>query len=87
MTLDTNARDALERIASAGVDADDLAHVRRFIGYLEIKHYGSPDVGLRPDGFARARCDRCGDWYHHDAQDDPPGTCPPCARATERTDA
>lgn len=85
MTLDTSARDALDRLALTA-DPDDLAHVRRYLGLLEIRHYGAPDVGLRPDGFARARCDRCGAWYHHDEQDDPPGTCPPCVRATERGD-
>ena len=86
MSLDTNARDALERIAR-DAEPDDLAHVLRYLGYLEIKHYGSTDLGNRPlDVFATDLCARCGEYFHYDAQDAPPGMCPPCARAAERTD-
>jgi hypothetical protein len=50
--LDLDARDAIERLRRRhGEDSDtaqDVRVIRRYLGHLEVRLYGSVDVGLRP---------------------------------------
>lgn len=51
--LDLDARDAVERLrlrhAEDSETARDVRALRRYLGHLEVRLYGSVDVGLRPD--------------------------------------